>query len=58
MMNGVYCDNFCFSSKLTLRHVNKTNDTVYYINIYNEHNGYYPHSYLVEYEGYKNEGEL
>lgn len=36
------CNFFCFSTKLTLHRVNSNIDTVYYINIINDHNGYYP----------------
>jgi hypothetical protein len=37
---------------------NKLNEIVYYIDIFNWHNGYYPHGYFVEWNNYKNGGEL
>jgi hypothetical protein len=45
------------SLKITLKDI-ELKEVVYYIDIYNQHNGYYPHIYLVEWNNYKNEGEL
>ncbi len=51
-------NEYTFSTKLVVRKVNEPYTTVYYINISNGHNGYYPHGYIVEWSNYKNEGEL
>lgn len=36
----------------------ETDKTTFGINIFNEHNGYYPHSYKVKWNAYENSGEL
>jgi hypothetical protein len=45
------------SVKITLQDI-ELKEVDYYIDIYNYHNGYYPHNYLVEWNNYKNEGGL
>ncbi len=55
---GLYDDEIqTCSLKITLKNID-LKEAVYYIDIYNDHNGYYPHSYLIEWNNYKNEGEL
>ncbi len=45
------------SLKITLKDT-KLKEFMYYIDIYTDHEGYYPHNYLVEWNNYKNEGVL